>query len=247
MRRACRATTALLDGVWLGYLSRALLQQLNEAHYDEDSDFLEGEARLRGLLDWEQAALREYFPASGTIAIVGAGGGREVLALIAAGYDAHGFECNRRLVSAAERVFETKGLSSRVQLLPCDMWPVKIRMYDGAILGWGAYTHIRGTATRIRMLRQARSQLTTGAPVLVSFFYRLADTSYYRIVTRVANALRRLTGAEKVEMGDALIPLYVHYFTREQIEDELRAGGFEPVAYEVTNTEGYAMAVGLAV
>jgi hypothetical protein len=35
-----------------------------------------------------------------------------------------------------------------------------------------------------------------------------------------------------VEVGDSLVPNYVHYFTKAQLESEMTAAGFELVSFE---------------
>jgi hypothetical protein len=55
--------------------------------------------------------------------------------------------------------------------------------------------------------------------------------------------LRRLRQREKIELGDALEPEYVHYFTQNEIAGELREGGF---ALQYYGEDPYGHAVGMA-
>ena len=65
--------------------------------------------------------------------------------------------------------------------------------------------------------------------MLVSYIERPAREAYFRTLAGVANPIRALLGREPVDVGDALVPHYVHHFTRQEVESELRAGGFELV------------------
>lgn len=237
---------AALHGLWLGVLSHDQLAEIDEAYYSAHRDYLdEGPARS-GLKRWEHAALAAHFPTRGTLAVLGAGSGREVLALIERGFAVHGFECNPRLVDVGNRLLAKDGVDQRLLLAPRDGWPEDTGPYDGIIVGWGAYMHIKGRARRVDFLRQARRRLPAGCPLLVSFLYRSKDSQYFRFSARLGDALAAVTRAEHVELGDALLPMYVHYFTREQIEAELREGGFDMVAFDLTESAGYALAVGVA-
>ena len=100
---------AMTDAVWLGLLDAERLGQLDEHFYHETREDVDGERigyeddryTKRGLAGWEQGAVERHFPPGGRILVTGAGGGREVLALLALGFDAVGYEPNPRLVGAA--------------------------------------------------------------------------------------------------------------------------------------------------
>ena len=92
---------------------------------------------------------------------------------------------------------------------------------------------MHGRERRLGFLRAARRELADGAPMLVSFFERQADTRELRWTHSGANALRRISGRPPVELGDTLAPNLVHVFTRPEFEEEAAAAGFEPAAHEV--------------
>jgi hypothetical protein len=102
---------------------------------------------------------------------------------------------------------------------------------------------IRGRQRRIDFLRQLRNHAEPGAPVLVSFFHRAGDNRRYQMASAIGTSLARIRGGERVEVGDFLVPNFVHYFSKEQLDGELRAGGFELVHF---GTEEYGHAVARA-
>jgi hypothetical protein len=102
---------------------------------------------------------------------------------------------------------------------------------------------IQGRAKRIGLLRGMRAQVRAGAPILLSFFVRSAKAKRFLVITAIGNPLRRLLGREKLELGDALEPEYVHYSTREEIANELQEAGFTLEHY---SQEQYGHAVGIA-
>lgn len=226
-RSAGAVLQAVYDGVWLGLLRRADLHAVDERFYDRNAPYHGDAHNLRGLFDWEKTAL-ESFDGCRRVAVLGAGGGREVLALSKLGYDVEGYECNAALVRYAAELLPRQGCTARVTLLPRDEVPTVAEPFDGVILGWSAYTLIPGRAHRIDLLRRLRPLVRPGGPLLLSFFTRGGDTARFRVSAAVANAVRAVMRGERIERGDALAPNFVHSFTAAEIAAELREAGWEP-------------------
>lgn len=228
-RKIQYAADVAFTGFWLGVLSRRALHAVDEAVYRRGTAY-RGEAHnRRGLFAWERTALETHFPPSGRIGIIGAGGGREVLALSAQGYEAVGYECNAALVAAAQTLLGD-GSRGSVTLLPRDQAPCG-ELFDGVVVGWSAYMLIVGRAARIRFLRAVRGALVPGAPVLLSFFTRSGDGGRLGAVAQVAGGLRRVLGREAVDVGDDLAPNYVHRFSPREVREEFAAAGFVLVEF----------------
>jgi len=248
-RNATIALTAAFKGAWLGLLRHSWLHQMDEAYYDAAApssqvrDYRDDDYNQSGLLSWEAQAIREHFPSSGRLLVLGAGGGREVVALDKLGYSVDGFECHPGLVASAAGLLARIGAASSVRLSPRDSLPDGLAQgpYDGIIIGWGAYMLIRGRARRIALLRQLHRRASGGAPLLVSFFARRGTSKYLQIAARVGNAVARLTGGERVEVGDDLDENFFHRFTEDEIREELDEAGFETVFF---SDELYGKAVG---
>jgi hypothetical protein len=233
---------AVFSGIWLGLLRRETLLKINGDYYSSSKRYGDPNYNRSGLLPWESAMIAEYFQNCKRLLLVGAGGGREVLALRQLGYEVHGFECNSDLVRVANALLRGEA-TARVQFAPPDTCPTFQATYDGLIVGWGAYMLIQGRDHRTALLRKMRAHVGVGSPLLVSFFFRSPEARRFFVTTTVGNALRRLLRRGNIELGDALEPEYVHYFTQEEIAEELREGGF---ALEYYREDPYGHAVGLA-
>jgi len=234
---------ACFSGIWLGLLKRETLLEIDNAYYSNTPKYRDERYNKSGLLAWENAMIVRYFQNGKRLLVVGAGGGREVLALTKLGYEVHGFECNAELVCAANALLEGEGLPPRIHVVQPDTCPTGQVAYDGLIVGWGTYMLIQGRAKRIAFLRSMRAQVGPGAPVLLSFFFRSPNAKRFMVTAAIGNALRRLLGREEIEPGDALEPEYVHYSTREEITGELRESGFKLEHY---SEDQYGHAVGIA-
>jgi hypothetical protein len=244
--RATNAALGLLrgcfDGVWLGLLSRRQLSGIDEAYYDRSGEYVAESYNRQGLWHWEQAAIENHFSGVRRIVVTSAGGGREVLALAKAGYEVAGFEPHQRLALFGSRLLAAEGLIATICPSVRDRWPAGAIDPDGAIVGWGGYMLISGRTHRISFLREAAEQLPAGAPILLSFFVRAGAARRFRVAAGVANPLRRLLCRRPVDVGDALMPNLVHFFTRAEVAAELADAGFDLVDF---GSVDYGWAVGV--
>jgi SAM-dependent methyltransferase len=248
-RQIAAAGGATHAGLWLGVLDRGDLHALDQARYAAAAAYRQDAHNLRGLFDWERRALDAHFPATGSLLVLGAGGGREVLALARLLYEVTGYECNPALLRYGRQLLVRTGCAgAELHGVARDLASPDAGCYDGVIVGWSAYALIPGRRQRVALLAGLRPRLPSGAPILVSFFSRPEDSGRERVVTAVANTVRRLRGAAPIEPGDDLTPDFVHRFTREEVASELLAGGFRLREFEPQGPGPYdsGFAVGTA-
>jgi hypothetical protein len=233
--------SACFAGFWLGLLKRNTLLAIDERYYSTHARYQDDDYNRSGLWLWEDDMMARYFEGKRQLVLVGAGAGREVLALQQLGYEVKGFECNADLVKNANIMLEGEGFPATVELSPPDICPPSNQIFDGLIVGWGAYMLIQGRTKRIALLKSMREQGNTGAPLLVSFFVRRPDEQRYKIIAALGNFFRRLAGRDLIEVGDDLEPEQVHYFTEEELSKELAEAGFR-LEYFAATPYGHAVA-----
>ena len=242
--------SACFDGVWLGIFDHRRLARLDEAFYTSGLDIHDGRSfsyrdpdyNLAGLQAWEAAAIEAHFPSASRVVVTGAGGGREVIALLERGFDAMGYEPNPTLSAVGAALLRERDAADRLRVCERDAFPPATPSCDALVVGWGSYMLIAGRERRIEFLRGARRALPAGAPILCSFLTREPRSRYFMIVDRTARAVRWLRRAERPELGDTVNENFVHCFTRAEVESELAAGGFRVVAYR-SEPYGHAVAV----
>ncbi|MDT8402617.1 MAG: hypothetical protein RQ743_13060, partial [Bacteroidales bacterium] len=139
---------AVLTGFWLGVMGDKTLDHSDDLHYKRSKKYIDDSYNKSGLFRWEKAALKKYFPEAGSILLLAAGGGRETYALSRMGFEVDSYECNKALVENGNEFLQRSGIEERIKYLPRDTVPEEGRKYDGIIVGWGAYTHIRGSEHR---------------------------------------------------------------------------------------------------
>jgi hypothetical protein len=251
-QKVLKLEEACFVGLWLGILSSDNLYATVAEYYRKSGRSLKGhhdyhgkEYNRGGFFGWEKDAIAGYFRDRKRLLVLAAGGGREVLALLRLGYQVEGFETNPNLVLAANELLREERFDPAVRLIARDEGPNTETAYDGIVVGWGMYMHIQTRKLRIALLRQLRTQIRATCPLLLSFSPRYSTPRQYYASAKVANAIRHALRREPAaEVGDWLIPHYIHHFTQDEVVSELAEGGFDCVHY---STEDFAHAVGVAV
>jgi SAM-dependent methyltransferase len=206
----------------------------------------------RGLFDWERALLeRAEVPREGRVLLAAAGGGRELAALLARGYDVTAFEPNPVLREGAAQV--AAGAPGRARVLDgvyADMVAAldgrgplaELRArspFDLVVLGWGSITHVLDEDARDALLRAARS-LAPDAPVITSFFLRPEGAPGGR-TERARAAIRAVFSA--VGAPNATIPPglayesgggFVHAFTESEVQAMAHRAGYAVAALDAS-------------
>ncbi len=158
---------AVLSGFWLGVMSDKSLDLYDELHYNKSEKYTDDNYNLSGLFEWEKERIVKYFSKSKKILLLAAGGGRETVALIRMGYIVDSYECNRKLVEYGNVFLQKYTKDYIIKYLQKDSVPDLIRKYDGIIIGWGAYSHIRGSEKRIAFLKKLQPFLKKDAPLMI--------------------------------------------------------------------------------
>lgn len=185
LQRGSNAWANFTGGLLASALNEEELAAVTLALYDRSHTPRPGTAGLREWeADWYSAALPE---APAKILVAAAGGGREVHALREAGYHVDAFEPSpaafRQLAdNAAHSTSIVSGAtyeawveavhSARHGADSVDasgpIAHIAATTYDAVILGWGSLSHIM--SARQRAAIWAAADLTTGGPILASFY-----------------------------------------------------------------------------
>jgi hypothetical protein len=246
--RFLHRVTLEFDGLWLGLLSPEAIAEFDATYYSQTREFFAGRrARYvdadwndQGFFGWEGDVIAEHMPPPRRVIVTSAGAGREVLALMNAGYDAVGYEPNADLVRGGSELLASRGYPGRLHISPRDVFPPDAPEADAVIVGWGAYTNMTPQRTRVAFLRQVHGHLAPGGRALVSFFSRSEEDTYHAQIAARAAVVRRLRRLPPPEVGDALQPNFVHRYALSEALAEMRSAGFEVI---VSAAQPYGHAV----
>ncbi len=237
-----RGLDTIHQGFWLGVLSDTQLQQLTQGFYDRVARYGDPDFNASGLREWEQRLTAAHFAPGSRILVAAAGGGRELVGLQRAGFAADGFDCHPSYVEAGQKLLPEHGVESALVLSPPGQVPPQLGSYDGAIIGWGGYMHIRGRRARSDFLRDLIRHLPAGAPILVSVFHREELSRVHATSARLANVLRRVLGREPIDPGDYIDGSFDHHFTAGQLAKEFEDAGLS-MSYFERVAGGYGVAI----
>ena len=173
-----------------------------DAIFARQPTYSPGGARFsEALFDWELAALQHpAWPRSGRVLLGGAGGGRELSALSALGYEVDAFEPSaladdlaRVALASPTACTALRGdYEALVRALTEGDGPLRSlappKAYDAVALGWGSLSHLLDPSAHRALLRALR-RAWPSAPVLLSVHRLPSEPSLpraARVVRRVA-------------------------------------------------------------
>ncbi len=231
IRKTYNFMDAVLSGFWLGVMSEKSLDLYDELHYNNSEKYADDNYNLSGLFEWEKERIEKYFSKAKKILLLAAGGGRETVALIRMGFDIDSYECNKVLIEYGNAFLQKYTKNFKIKYLPKDSTPEEVKKYDGIIIGWGAYSHIRGSKKRIAFLEQLQPFLNKDAPLMISFLTKEEKGRQEKITKKVSDFFRFLRNKDKIETGDRLQASFVHYFTKQEIIKELTQSNYKVLDY----------------
>jgi len=173
---ALRVRAAMRDAMLLGLLDEGDRAATTAWLYETQATYRPGGSAFgRGLFGWEEEALGHMALAPGARVLVGgAGGGRELAALVSRGYAPVGFDpCGGLVAGASQAVGAPLVAGSYGDLCAAVEGAggplaelVAAGPYDAAVCGWGSLSHVPGEAARQRVLAALRRVVK--GPLLVS-------------------------------------------------------------------------------
>lgn len=231
LKKSYNFCDALLSGFWLGVLSKESIEEYNDLHYDTGSTYINDIYNLSGLQRWEYDMLKKHFPKAHSFLVIGAGGGRETLALAKWNRNVDSYECSKTLVEYANEFLRRNNAAASVRYLPKNNIPDTAKQYDGIIFGWGAYSHIQGRSSRISFLTGILPFCNEDTHLMISFLVREGQPARDKIIKNISNFFRIPLGRERTEQGDRLLSYFAHFFNKEEIEKEVTSAGYTLVEY----------------
>jgi len=215
------AQQILRDELLFAYMHPKQRGALTTAAYAMNGDYVPGgEIFGAGLFPWEKALLQDpRIPSRGKVLVAAAGGGREVAALLARGYEVYAFEPVRPFLESAQRVVQGSG-SRVVQASYEDLVEYAAGRaggplsdctgpFDLCLLGWGSLSHLTEPAVVVQVLRGLR-RLAPRSPVITSFLLRGSEPA---ATNGRARRLRRAVRGALQSLGGRPTPPGLRFLT----------------------------------
>jgi SAM-dependent methyltransferase len=229
IRRTLERTATLCDYAAAGTLTRADLQAAIERQWERDSGRETERQLTAGLMVWERALYLRFLAPGAHVFLVGCGNGRDLLALVQAGFRVDGLDIAPGAIRTARRLLDRHGLAAALSVGSVETAPLPDRC-DAVVFAWGCYGYVPGSARRSAVLRRVAGPLPPGGRVLLSYY------PWHRTPRRLPIGLTRLVAGLarsdwRPEYGDHLhadgdgIVYYEHRFLDGEVEREAAAAG----------------------
>lgn len=221
---------AFFSGFWLGVMGEKSLDYSDELFYNNNPHYTDDKYNEAGLFEWEKSMIDKHFSKAKTILLIAAGGGRETLALAKLGFGVESYECNTKLIEYGNELLKKNNIPARIKYLPRNTVP-EVRNNDAIIIGWGAYSLIRGNKSRLSFLSELNPFLNKETLLMISFLWMGKRGQRDNIINGVSNFFRIFSTKHRTEPGDRLVPDFIHYFTDEEIKNEIAQSGLRIIDY----------------
>jgi SAM-dependent methyltransferase len=236
LARGLDLTARALLGMGAGTLRR---HDLGWAIAQRWEDFGTTEAHvLSGLMPWEQELFTRFLKPDDEILVVGCGAGRDLIALLRAGYRAEGLEVAPGVAATARSMLRGQGLDAAVTVGAIESVALG-KPYDVCIFSWFCYSYIPQRAVRLAALRAVGARLKPGGRIMVSYVPcerppRRLPLALSRLAARLARSDWRPEPYDEIYLEAGRLH-YEHQFRPEELEDEARAAGLRVVFHQAND------------
>lgn len=220
-----RSLSRALHWTAVGLCDRETFLRRNRSAWSGVPDYTEREVLDAGLSPAEEARLAALRP-GGRVAVVGCGGGRDLLALARKGFNVAGLDVSAEAVACANAELARAGLPRAAHCGDAADFEFPDGPYDAFVFSWYAYGFIPGRDRRVRALGHCVRRLAEGGTLILTVH---AVPRHERSkAAALAGAVAALTlNRDRLEPGDAVADnfFFEHQFTREEVESEAREAG----------------------
>ena len=181
----------------------------------------------RGLLEWEQAVIREYMKPAGSVLDVGCGCGREAFGLHDLGYKVTGVDLSEKQIEQAQKnaLQNGKGIDFSV----CDgvHYDFDDNTFDYVIIWQQVLGNVPTRENRINMLKEAKRVIKPCGKIIISVH------SYEHCMPIVEKQGLLVKRGE--EYGDVFLKephdniCFWHYFNKDELEQHFAEAGISVI------------------
>ncbi len=225
--RSCDRVAALFRHAGTGLLTRDELEAECTQYWGRFGRAIDDQAAH--LEDWEEQFYGAHLRPQERVLIVGAGSGRELLALSARGFRVDGVEPNQACAERARRAIADRAVAADLVVDRAETMTLS-KTYDVVVFSWFCLSYILRKQARASALERSCRQLTDGGRILVS--YVVAQNSRSPIVNRVTNLVARanrsgwqLGPGDHVSATEHGLALVEHRFSTGELEAEAKQAG----------------------
>jgi SAM-dependent methyltransferase len=223
-------------------LTRMIRLYYDRSYWNSDGQ-VSTEAYPWTLATWEQEVLGRHMADPGTVLVLGAGSGRESIALAQHGYRVVGLDTNRdglRIACRQAAMDDSRAAFVQADFLAPPILPSNLNyIFVSGVM----YSSVPGKQRRQDWVRSLRSNLKQGGKIVLNFVVaREPETGVQRFIDALNRRLLLLPGSNKTyQPGDFCSQgHFMHAFADEQeIRSELAGAG--ATIHQVSLNDGFAV------
>lgn len=233
------AVVVMRPGEMADYVKRVY----REENGDHFRGYTESQFVKQGLMPWEEKVINKYVDQKDSFLVLGAGGGREAIALAKRGFKIVGIDSSELMVRAAKENAAREGVEVDFQTADLYDLPFPEKSFMYCLLSCGMYSAIPTRGMRIELFSKLRRLLKDDGLLIIHFIFNPARRE--RLIKTKKLIARVFNGNLDYKPGDELIPpmhFLRHFKDKEEIASEAQEGGFsiKELTIEPYN-EGYAI------
>ena len=235
--RISRAVERRSRSLALASFTAAELDTLSVAEWEAFGEA--GTAVGDELFFWETDLFAKHIRKDDSILVVGAGTGRDVIPLLAAGHAVTALDITPRALATLTEKARRRGLG--VTTIHSSIVEAELpqEAFEVVFFSWFSFNYLRGPLERRAALLRSRATLKKGGRMVLSYAWRKDARSAGSSTTLGRRAARWLGGIE-TEPGDEFnvtgsparpSVYFEHVFDPEEIEAEVRGAGLTVVSH----------------
>lgn len=190
---------------------------------------------------WEADLIARHVRPGDSILVVGAGGGRDVFPLLAAGHPVTALDIAPGALRALEERARSRGFTVETIHDSIVRAALPRAGFDVVLFSWFCFSYLHGPEERRAALSRSESALRAGGRILLSYPFRGDSRPSARPAPGLARVAARLLGGMEAETGDDYIVsgttrrpgvFFTHPFAPRDLEDEVKRSGLSVVFHE---------------
>lgn len=242
-----RKTASFVNSLIPAVLKPGDIIKMNQLKYSQAVSTWSGEAIVnRKLSEAEEGLLNkaELKPGS-RILVLFAGGGRETVALAKLGYQVVGVDIVPEMVERARQSARHLQVKADFHVQDASRLDFPPESFDAVAVFAHMYGSIPTIKRRVETLKRIHHVLKAGGVLLFNFAHDKDDirAAYQKRFWLRKTVAYATLGNFGYQVGDRLYAEaeFLHYFSKEEIMDEAKQGGFEIAGLSVEGYSGWAV------
>jgi len=219
----------ILDALNVAVLKPEEMAAIGRKAYTKMTEAFGSEESVKyGLVDWEKTAVERFAAKGGSFLVLGAGGGRETIALAKMGFRVVGIDSSPLMLKMGRENAERWKVAVDFREGDFVSPDTGSEKFDYCLLSCVMYSSVPSTDMRVTMLRNIRNILSDKGVLIIHFLLRPKNTpdKGKNIKLMVARLFRGNTGYRTGDSFSTALHFMRYFPNDEEVMSEIGQAGF---------------------